>query len=141
MGNKSLRKEKFWTPSSVWNSSLYDDPKSNKKNRVYEILEEIEMHNIFSGNILDEVTDLLKGFEEKYQFRGFTLRLVGHSYYDGHNYNHEYYLVGERPESEIELKDRLCKLIQEEDKISKVKTSKEEKERKDYERLKNKFEK
>lgn len=95
-----------------------------------------DIKDIFEGNI-DEIVERLIKVKNSYESQGFTnlQAIVEHSY--------DYYdidLYGERLETDAEYQKRLKIEARERDAKAYAKRKKEEKERREYERLKKKFE-
>lgn len=138
----SLKNKKFWTPSSVWDSSLYQDPNSKKYIKLFPIIKRVDTSDFLGNKTLSEISRNLKELKSESELNPDlkNLRVIHHYYHDGRESNNEYYLVGERKETEQEYELRQKEIN---DKLTSERIKKEEKDnkdRKEFDRLKQKFE-
>lgn len=104
----SLKNKKIWQPSSVWDSTLYQDPSSSKRIKVYEIVTEIEAHNIMGNKTLMEAGKFISELKRVGKDHPYLsqFRIITHHYHDGRDSQHEHYLVGTRSETKEEFDER-----------------------------------
>lgn len=138
----SLKNAKFWLPSTVWESSLAQDLNSSKYIKVFPIIKNIDPIDFVGNKTLTEIGKSLKELKSEQENHPDlkNLRIIHHYYHDGRESNNEYYLVGERKETEQEYESRQKSIT---DKLTSERIKKEQKDdkdRKEFERLKQKFE-
>lgn len=137
----SLKNKTFWTPSSVWDSTIAQDVNSKKYIKVFPIIKQIDPSDFLGNKTLSEIGKYFRELKEEQENHPNlkSLRVIHHYYHDGRESNNEYYLVGERKETEQEYELRQKEIN---DKLTAERLkqeAKDEKDRKEFERLKQKF--
>lgn len=106
------------------------------KKTVKNYLYELNMYDTFDGQTIDQIVINLRAIKQNYLDSELTLDVSYGGYDDGYSIN----LLEERLETDEEYKERLAQEAKSKARVAKLKADKEEKDRKEYERLKKKFE-